>query len=214
MKSQRVGITAFITLLTTGLTPFNPNVLPLLQARAALSQPAPSLEHASEICNLRTQSMLPTVKINELVFIDQLNSGSQSPNRGDIIVFKSPQSMQQNLLSIPLNGLYIKRIIGLPGETVKVADGKVYINNRPLKEKYINEKPNYLFEPVTIPDNSYFVLGDNRNDSYDSHDWGFVPHELITGQVVRIVGPHSQLGQTHLKSALVNPLSSSVCNLY
>jgi len=102
MKCQRVGITAFITLLTTVSTLFNPNFLPLLQARAAFSQPAPSLEHASEICNLRTQSMLPAVKINERVFIDQLTSGSQSPNRGDIIVFKPPQSMQQNLLSIPL----------------------------------------------------------------------------------------------------------------
>jgi signal peptidase I len=158
--------------------------------------------------------MLPSVKIGEHVLINPFAYRSQLPKRGDIIVFKPTQSMAQNILPTNLNDLYIKRVIGLPGETVKVVDGKVYINNQPLKEKYIRNKPQYLVAPVTIPNNSYFVLGDNRNDSYDSHIWGFLPQGLIFGQVVRIIGSDSHLGQTHPSSDIVNSLSSRVCDLY
>ncbi len=214
MKSQKVGLTALITLLTTVSTSFTPNLTRLLPASKAFSQPAPSLEHAEEICSIRTQSMLPAMKINDHVLINQLAYRSQLPKRGDIIVFQPTKSMEQNILPTHLGGLYIKRVIGLPGETVKVVNGKVYINNQPLKEKYINEKPNYLFAPVTVSDNSYFVLGDNRNDSYDSHLGDFVSQNLIIGRVVRRVAPHFQLGQTPQNSDIVNSLSNKICNIY
>ena len=214
MKSQRFGPTALITLLTTVSMSFIPNLTPLLPASKAFSQPAPSLEHTEEICNIRTQSMLPAMKINNHVLINKLAYHSQLPKRGDIIVFRPTKSMEQNILPTHLGDLYSKRVIGLPGETVKVVNGKVYINNQSLEEKYINEKPNYLFGPVTVPDNSYFVLGDNRNDSYDSHLGGFVSQTLIIGQVVRRVAPPFQLGQTPQNSNILNSLSSKVCNIY
>ena len=69
---------------------------------------------------------------------------------------------------------YIKRVIGLPGETVEVRDGLVFINGEPLDEPYIAEPPRYTYGPVTIPEGQYFVLGDNRNLSNDSHEWGLL----------------------------------------
>ena len=167
MKFQRISLTALITFLTTVSSPFTPNSLTLLSAPAAFSQPALSLEHGSKICDIRSQSMSPTLKINSHVVINQTAYRFQSPKRGDIRVFKPTKAMGRNVLPTNLHSIYIKRVIGLPGETVKVVKGKVYVNNQPLDERYINEKPNYLFAPVKIPDNSYFVLGDNRNDSYD-----------------------------------------------
>ena len=74
-------------------------------------------------------------------------------------------------------------------ETVEVKGTKVYINNQPLEEKYIAQKPQYSYGPVTIPAKSYFVLGDNRNNSYDSHFWGFVPQALIIGKAIGIYCP-------------------------
>jgi len=213
MKYQRIGITALITFLTAVSTPFTPNSLTLLSTPAAFSQLAPSLTHDSKICDIRSQSMSPTLKINRHVVINQTAYRSQSPKRSDIVVFQPTKSMKRNVLPTNLHNLYIKRVIGLPGETVKVIRGKVYINNQPLDEKYINDKPNYLVAPVKTPDNSYFVLGDNRNDSYDSHFWGFVPQELIRGKFVQKVGQNNKLGQ-RISTEPSIPLSRRSCNLY
>ena len=194
MKYQRIGLTGLITLTTTLVTPFTPNLTTLLPVHKALSQPAPSSENPSDFCDIQTQSMLPTADIHDYGVINKLSYRSQSPNRGDIVVFRPTKKALDTILSTNLtpNDLVIKRVIGLPGETVRVADGKVYINNKPLEEKYLKEKPNYLFPPATISSQSYFVLGDNRNDSYDSHNWGPVAQQLILGQVVRIVKRQEQ----------------------
>jgi signal peptidase I len=213
MKSQRIGLTALITLLTTVSAPFTPNLTTLLPAPAA-SQSAPFLAPTSVICEVLTQSMLPNVNINDHVLVNQIAYRDQSPKRGDIIAFKPTQSMGQFILQNNLNEVYMRRVIGLPGETVNVVGGKVYINNQPLKEEYVKQKPNYLFSPVTIPENSYFVLGDNRNDSYDSHVWGFVTQDLLRGKVVRVVTNQSELKQTKPVIKRVEPWSSTVCNIY
>jgi signal peptidase I len=180
--------------------------------------------------------MLPVMEYNNQVLVNRLAYSSQLPKRGDIIVFKPNASMlQEYILSEPaypvnLAGTYlVRRVIGLPGETVAVLGGQVYINNQPLKEEYFKDKntknrPTYILRQMTIPANSYFVLGDNRNNSSDSHTWGLVSQSLVVGQFVRVVEIEPQrsqiektqlVGQTQLKSTkLAQTASTQVCRLY
>jgi signal peptidase I len=135
-------------------------------------------------------AMLPTLQINDRLIINKWNYRFQSPQRGDIVVFSPPEALKlQNF-----KDAFIKRVIGLPGEKVEVKEGKVYINNRPLEENYIEDPPNYRFGLVTVPPNSYFMLGDNRNNSYDSHYWGFVPRENIIGKATQRFWPLDRSG--------------------
>ncbi|HYM16445.1 MAG TPA: signal peptidase I [Dehalococcoidia bacterium] len=105
----------------------------------------------------------------------------RAPRRGDVIVFKFPLDTSRD---------FIKRVIGVPGDTVEVKNETVYINGSPLKENYIAQTPNYTYGPKTVPPGMYFVLGDNRRFSYDSHSWtcpqqqvcDFVPESDIIGQ--------------------------------
>lgn len=230
MKTQRISLTALITLLSTVSAPFAPDFPTLLPTSVALSQPSPSSENGYEVCRSRSQSMLPLVEYNNQVMVNRLAYGSQSPKRGDIIVFKPNQAMlQEYILSEPaypvsLSGTYLmRRVIGLPGERVAVVGGQVYINDQPLQETYTKEQANYILKQVAIPANSYFVLGDNRNNSSDSHSWGFVTQDLLAGQFVRVVkvDRRSQMektqlvGQTQLKSTkLAQTETTQVCKLY
>ena len=138
-------------------------------------------------------SMQPTLNINDRLLVDKLAYNSRQPQRGNIIVFNPPET----LLLQNLNSPFIQRVVGLPGEKVEVKNGKVYINDQPLAEKYIAEPPEYTFGPVTVPDDSYFVLGDNRNNSYDSHYWGFVPRSLIIGKATSRFLPFEHFGSLY-----------------
>jgi signal peptidase I len=142
-----------------------------------------SLERCAEVVQsyyMPSGSMLPTLKINDRFIIDKTAYKERAPQRGDIIIFNPTKRLIQEKYTAP----FIKRIIGLPGETVKIQNGKAYINGKPLKEKYISEPPQYQHKSVVIPANNYFVLGDNRNNSYDSHYWGFVTRDLIIGKLI------------------------------
>lgn len=137
-------------------------------------------------------SMLPTLQINDRLIIDKISYNFQNPDRGDIIVFSPTDALKQQ----NFKDAFIKRLIGLPGDKVEVKEGKVYVNNQPLnQENYIEEKPNYTFGPVTVPPNQYLVLGDNRNNSYDSHYWGFVPRDRIIGRAVVRFWPLNRVGE-------------------
>lgn len=124
-------------------------------------------------------SMIPTLQNGEYILVNKLAYKTGQPNRGDIIVFRLPGDETQDL---------IKRVIGLPGDTVKVSDGIVTINGEKLEEPYIAQNPLYFGE-WTIPPGNLFVLGDNRNDSRDSHQWGMLPFENIIGKSVVIYWP-------------------------
>ncbi len=135
-------------------------------------------------------SMLPTLEINDRLIIDKLSYRFKDPQRGDIVVFTPTPALQQE----NFKDAFIKRVIGLPGDTIEVKEGKVYVNGEMLTEEYIKEQPKYDYGPVVVPENQYLVLGDNRNNSYDSHYWGFVPRENIIGQAVIRFFPFNRIG--------------------
>jgi signal peptidase I len=118
-------------------------------------------------------SMLPTIEEGEYIMVSKAAYFFGEPHRGDIIVFDSPQDPRSDL---------IKRIIGLPGDTVEIRDDKVTVNGTTLAEPYTLEPPHYLMMPEEIPAGHYFVLGDNRNNSSDSHRGWTVPRQNIVGK--------------------------------
>lgn len=148
-------------------------------------------------------SMLPTLQINDRLIIEKLSYRFGQPQRSDIVVFQPPKQLQDEYQEA-----FIKRIVGLPGETVSLKHGRIYINDRVLLEKYIASEFNpaellsknsqhqltkmdvcpphrqFLNKPITIPPNEYLVLGDNRNQSYDGRCWGLVPQSNIIGKAV------------------------------
>jgi signal peptidase I len=124
-------------------------------------------------------SMVPTLQDGEYVLVNRLAYWTNLPERGDIIVFESPQVSDLRL---------IKRVIGLPGDTVRISGGEVRVNDQVLDEPYIAAAPIYNGE-WNVPEGNLFVLGDNRNDSSDSHAWGLLPLENVTGKAILIYWP-------------------------
>jgi signal peptidase I len=129
-------------------------------------------------------SMEPTLHTGEFVIINKLAYKLGEPGRGDVIVFRYPFDPQQE---------YIKRVIGLPGDVVKIEGGSVFINGNKLDESYIAAPPQYQNQ-ITVPEDSLFVLGDNRNNSSDSHNWGPVPRDFVIGKALFVYWPPEQWG--------------------
>ena len=145
---------------------------------------------AFEARYIASGSMQPTLQTNDRIFINKLAYRSKPPERGDIILFQPTPTLQKQGIRDPV----ISRAIGLPRDKVEIRQGKVYIKNQPLLENYTAEPPAYQYGPITMPANSYFVLGDNRNNSYDSRYWGFVPQENLIGKASSRYWPPDRLG--------------------
>lgn len=124
--------------------------------------------------------MLPNIEDGEWIMANKASYFFSNPERGEVIIFDPPHNSQ-----FP----YIKRIIGLPGETVEIKDGKVLINNIPINEEYIKEPPHYTMPPKEIPADEYFVLGDNRNNANDSHTGWTASRESIIGKAWFVYWP-------------------------
>ena len=126
-----------------------------------------------------SESMEQTIMTGDRVFGNRLAYVFGEPERYDIIIFKYPDDESQ---------LFIKRLIGLPGETVEIRDGKVYIDGalEPLDDSFVPEVPTGDYGPYKVPENSYFMLGDNRENSRDSRFWDntFVTFDQIVGKAV------------------------------
>lgn len=140
-------------------------------------------------------SMKPTLQIGDHILVNKFTYGVDlpftdvtiipggRPERGDIIVFEYPVEPDKD---------FIKRVIGIPGDVVEIRDKTVYVNGKPIDQGYtmhtedhvipVGKNPRDNFGPVRIPENEYFVLGDNRDNSYDSRFWGFVEEETIKGK--------------------------------
>ncbi len=125
-----------------------------------------------------TGSMENTIRPNDRILADRLAYLSSGPLRGDIVIFQPPDDPE----GVP----YVKRVIGLPGEVIEGRAGLVYVDGTPLNEPYVKEPLRFDFGPYTVPEDCYFMLGDNRNDSLDSRYWNqkFVLRGDIYGRVV------------------------------
>lgn len=141
--------------------------------------------------NIPTSSMENTIMVNDRILGNRLAyTKGKNVHRYDIIIFKYPDDPSQ---------LFIKRVIGLPGDTVTIIDGYVYLNDstEPIPDTYIKEKATGTYGPFDVPSNSYFVMGDNRNDSLDSRFWvnTYVPKDYILGRAVFRIYPFNRIGK-------------------
>lgn len=128
-------------------------------------------------------SMLPTLHEGQFVLVNKLAYRLGEFQRGDIVVFHYPRNPNED---------YIKRVIGLPGDAVSIAGGEVSVNGMILDEPYISAPPQYA-SSWTVPEGQIFVLGDNRNQSSDSHSWGFVPASNVVGRALIVYWPLNEL---------------------
>jgi len=126
-------------------------------------------------------SMIPTFQEDDTVIVNKLVYRFQKPNRGDVVVFHPPNNGEI---------YYIKRIIGLPGETIEVKDGNVFINGEQIKEDaYLNIETPGIYGQKILLENEFFVMGDNRNNSLDSREFGPIQLSSISGKVILIIWP-------------------------
>ena len=132
-------------------------------------------------------SMLPELRDQERIFVNKFVYRFESINRKDIVVFWYPKDPSKS---------YIKRIIGMPGDTVEIIDGRVYVNEQLLTEPYVDAEfiDHRNFPPVFVDSGHYFVLGDHRNQSNDSRMWGLVPARYIYGKAVFRYWPVNKIG--------------------
>jgi signal peptidase I len=130
-------------------------------------------------------SMEPGLDNGQRLIVAKAAYFFNSPQRGDIIIIHPPVAPEKQ---------WVKRVIGLPGDTIEVKEGTVYVNNIPLDEPYIKAAPEYTFGPYTVPADNYFVMGDNRNNSTDSHYGWTVERDSIVGEVWLRIWPMSEWG--------------------
>lgn len=152
-----------------------------------------------------TGSMRMTLIEGDLILVNKFIYGAKvpflnfwlpavrSPQRGDVVVFIYPEDKKKD---------FIKRLVGLPGETIEIKGGSIYINGQPATEPIFNQIYYYNRgdfsaegQKITVPQNSYFVLGDNSTSSKDSRFWGFVPKENLLGQALIIYWPLNRIRQ-------------------
>lgn len=139
-----------------------------------------------------SESMEPTLWPGDRIVVEKLSYRFHPPQTGDIVIFRTPPLLQT--LGYGPNQVLIKRIIAQEGQVLQVHDGQVWVDGQPLDEPYIQEPPTYELDALTIPEASLFVMGDNRNNSNDSHIWGFLPEADVLGRAGFCYWPLDHLG--------------------
>lgn len=159
-----------------------------------------------------SESMVPTLAIGQRVLVDRVSYRIGEPERGDIVVFKPPRGADQNVCGVdhPSDSAcpkptsdrsdtnFIKRVVGLPGDRLKVLGGRAFINGKEIEEPYIRPDDSCticnLPDEIRIPPGHFFMMGDNRGESADSREWGPVPKKWIIGQARLTYWPPGRLG--------------------
>lgn len=148
-------------------------------------------------------SMEPTFRNGEMLIVNKLSYRTfdlswlpftdkddwrpfGTPQPGDVVVFKFPQDQTRD---------FIKRVVAVPGQTVEVRNGKVFIDGVEQNEPYLDQAPTYNYGPTLVPEKQIFVLGDNRNNSYDSHSWGLLDQDLLIGRAELRYWPMGRIGR-------------------
>jgi signal peptidase I len=137
-------------------------------------------------------SMKPTIREGDHLLGTKFHYRFWAPRRGDVVVFRPPEAVRQlGYANVPR---YVKRVIAVAGDEVEIEDGVVRVNGQALQEPYVAERPSYSFARAKVPPGNVFVLGDNRNESLDSHRWGFLPEEDLIAHVFACYWPPQDIG--------------------
>lgn len=138
-----------------------------------------------QVFYIPTGSMIPTLLIRDRVIVNKFIYRFRGPQRQEVIVFKYPPNPKKD---------FIKRIVGIPGDTVVLRKGYLFINDQEINENHPLNRDDSYYGPVKVPPKNYFVLGDNRYNSADSRVWGFVPKKFIVGKAFLKIWPLFRIG--------------------
>ena len=149
----------------------------------------------AQVFYIPSRSMEPTLEVNDRLIVEKVSYYFRSPERAEIVVFRAPEAAISGCgLPPDSRDAFIKRVVAIPGDRIEVQGGQVFVNDEVVEEPFITESPRYRLGPEVVPEDSYLVLGDNRNDSCDGHVWGFLPEEDIIGRAAFRFWPPSQFG--------------------
>ena len=138
--------------------------------------------------------MFPSFEINDQLAVEKVSKWTRPPARREVVVFDPPPAFWELSARRPDGEALIKRVVAVAGDEVEVRNGQLVINGEPQDEPFTAEQAEYTLPPMRVPADCVFVLGDNRNHSFDSHYWGFLPVKNVIGHAVFTYWPPGRVG--------------------